>query len=31
LPGIDQILPELIQETHELINSIWNKENLPQQ
>jgi hypothetical protein len=38
-PGIDQILTELIQaggntlhsETHKLINSIWNKEELPQQ
>jgi hypothetical protein len=36
-PGIDQILAELIQaggetlwsEIHKLINSIWNKEELP--
>jgi hypothetical protein len=39
LPGIDQILAQLIHtggntlrsEIHELINSIWNKEELPQQ
>jgi hypothetical protein len=38
-PGSDQILPELIQaggeilhsEIHKLINSIWNKEDLPDQ
>jgi hypothetical protein len=39
LPGSDQILAELTQaggetlwsETHKLINSIWNKEELPEQ
>jgi hypothetical protein len=39
MPGSDQILAELIQawgeilrsEIHELINSIWNKEELPNQ
>jgi hypothetical protein len=39
LPGSDQILAELIQVAaerllfaiHELINSIWNKEELPDQ
>jgi hypothetical protein len=39
LPGSDQILPELIQAggklllsaIHKLINSIWNKEELPDQ
>jgi hypothetical protein len=39
LPGIDQILAELIQTGHEtlnsnihkLINSIWNKEEFPEQ
>jgi hypothetical protein len=39
LPDTDQILSELIQaeanslrsETHKLINSIWSKEELPQQ
>jgi hypothetical protein len=39
LPGIDQISPELIQaggdtlgsEIHKLINSVWSKEELPQQ
>jgi hypothetical protein len=38
-PGSDQILVELIQaggetlwsETHKLINSVWNKEKVPDQ
>jgi hypothetical protein len=39
LPGADQILAEVIQtggetlcsEIHKLINSVWNKEELPEQ
>jgi hypothetical protein len=30
-PGSDQIPAELIQAIHKLINSVWNKEALPDQ